>query len=99
MDSINISEGMEKLLEEAHDDYDEDKIDIDLLDKVTGGMYGDDESHELEMVGTNGTEIVYKGIDTCPVCKKRMDTYFYQQGDYFACYNCAFGKKYKPLNS
>ena len=32
---------------------------------------------------------------TCPVCKKRKDTYFYQQGDYFACYKCVFGKKYK----
>ena len=93
MDSKIISEEMKKLLDEA---YDEDKIDdIELLETVTGGMYGDDESHKLEMVGTNGTEIVYKGIDTCPVCKKRMNTYFYQQGDYFACYKCVFGKKYK----
>ena len=93
MDSIIISEEMKKLLDEA---YDEDKIDdIELLETVTGGMYGDDESHKLETVGTNGTEIVYKGIDTCPVCKKKMDTYFYQQGDYFACYKCVFGKKYR----
>ena len=64
------------------------------LENVSGGTY-DSSVHRLETVSTNGTEIIYFGTDTCPICGKIKESYFCQTGTGFSCYLCGFGKEYR----
>ena len=92
-EKIEISEEFSEIVKKCAAEAEE--ISEDQLKNITGGAYGDNKDHQLDTVGTNGIEIIYKGTDTCPECGKTMNTYFYQQGDYFACCGCVYGGKYK----